>query len=53
MGLIPCDSQCKYQIDGYCTLDSIETVNNSVISQGCAYFVEKDNNQNSTNSEFK
>ena len=48
MGIIPCDSNCKYQKDGYCMLESIEKVNNCVISQGCAYFVENDKNENST-----
>ncbi|MFY9198246.1 MAG: hypothetical protein WBK75_02360 [Acutalibacteraceae bacterium] len=39
MGIISCNSDCKYQKDGYCTLDSIEKINNSTVSQGCAYYI--------------
>ncbi len=39
MGLISCNSDCKYQKDGYCELESIEKINNSIIAQGCAYYI--------------
>lgn len=40
MGFIPCLSNCKYQKDGVCTLES--TVSNSIIyDSGCIHYVPK------------
>lgn len=53
MGIILCNSDCKYQKDGYCTLESIEKINNSVVSQGCAYYINiKEINENLENDEL-
>ena len=38
MGIIQCSSNCKYQIDGYCTLDKCGTVNS--INADCPYYVK-------------
>lgn len=40
MGIIPCDLGCKYQNDGFCTLESIDKVNNTAPEQGCAYYID-------------
>lgn len=40
MGIIPCDLNCKYQKEGYCTLESIEKVTNSIVAQGCAHYID-------------
>ncbi|MEG0979420.1 MAG: hypothetical protein RR911_01210 [Oscillospiraceae bacterium] len=42
MGIIPCDLTCKYQSDGYCTLESVEKVNNTAKEQGCAHYIDAD-----------
>lgn len=39
MGIIQCDESCKYQADGYCTLDRCAAV--SSLSSACPYFTEK------------
>jgi len=51
MGIIPCDSDCKYQKDGYCTLESVEKVNNSVIAQGCAHYIDVKERNNINNDK--
>lgn len=42
LGIIPCDLTCKYQSDGYCTLESVEKVNNTAKEQGCAHYIDAD-----------
>lgn len=37
MTLIPCDSDCKYQKEGYCTLDSPGAVSNNMT--GCVHYI--------------
>lgn len=41
MSLIACDSNCSYQRDGYCRLDSAAEVTNEKKSGGCVYFIER------------
>ncbi|MDR1002242.1 MAG: hypothetical protein LBL82_03095 [Oscillospiraceae bacterium] len=37
MNLITCNSNCKYQVDGYCELDKPSEVSNSTLT-ACPYF---------------
>lgn len=39
MGIIQCSHKCKYQIEGYCTLDKLSTVNS--VTTDCPYFTEE------------
>lgn len=44
---INCSSNCKYQIDGKCTLSTISINNDNLISNNnnkidCAYFINSD-----------
>ena len=39
MGIIQCAENCKYQKEGYCTLDKPSPVN-SVLG-GCPYYIKK------------
>ncbi len=39
MGVIQCAENCKYQRDGYCTLDKPSAVNS--VSGGCPYYIKK------------
>ncbi|MBC8584344.1 hypothetical protein [Youxingia wuxianensis] len=41
MHLIPCDKECYYQQQGYCTLDDISYLTNCEDS-GCGYFTRTD-----------
>lgn len=40
MNLIQCTCGCRYQKDGYCTLDSAaEVINSTGAKEGCLHFV--------------
>ena len=39
MGIIQCAENCKYQSDGYCTLDKCSNVNST--ENDCPYFVNR------------
>ncbi len=39
MGIIQCSEGCKYQLDGYCTLEKTGTV--STINRACPYYKER------------
>jgi len=39
MGIIQCAENCKYQIEGYCTLDKCSNVNS--LENSCPYFVDR------------
>lgn len=39
MSLIQCDSQCSYQIDGYCTLEKPDIIRNDDNSKGCPHML--------------
>lgn len=39
MGIIQCAEECKYQLDGYCSLEKPTTVNS--LDGGCPYKIEK------------
>ncbi|MDR3645700.1 MAG: hypothetical protein P4M02_11575 [Clostridia bacterium] len=42
MSLIQCNSNCSYQLDGYCRLDKAAQVTNQTGKDGgCLHFVEK------------
>lgn len=41
MSIIPCSAHCKYQMDGYCTLDRPTTVNN-LLDYGCVHYIPRD-----------
>ncbi len=41
MGIIQCAEQCKFQKDGYCSLDKCSTV--SSVDCDCPYFISLDN----------
>lgn len=41
MGIIQCAEYCKFQKDGYCSLDKCSTVNPE--NTDCPYFVSLDN----------
>lgn len=40
MNLIPCNAQCRYQVEGCCTLHKAEAVNS--VQKGCVYFVPRE-----------
>lgn len=55
MSLILCDEQCKYQVDGICSLEFPSVVNNT--HGGCIYKTEiestnKESNSNEANTPF-
>ena len=37
MSIIPCSEECKFQIEGYCSLEKPSTVNS--IKNDCPYFI--------------
>ncbi len=39
--LIPCDKDCYYQQQGYCTLDGVARITN-FHGDGCGYFTQTD-----------
>ena len=43
MNLIPCNAQCRYQVEGCCTLHKAEAVNS--VQKGCVYFVPREKAQ--------
>lgn len=47
MSIIQCANQCKHQKDGYCQLDKISVITNSL--GGCPHFLAK----SGSNSLFK
>jgi hypothetical protein len=47
MGIIPCNSNCVYQNDGYCNLENVSKINNSEISQGCAHYISLEDKKGS------
>lgn len=48
--MIPCVENCKFQIDGCCTLNGKATVTNS--SSGCPFYKEKTNKLNEKTNEL-
>lgn len=45
MSIIQCAENCKYQVDGYCSLDKCSNVNS--LTNSCPYFTERSlNNRN-------
>lgn len=42
MSMIPCNCNCEYQTEGYCTLDKAAQVTNGKERQGCLHFVERE-----------
>lgn len=43
MGVIQCAENCKYQKDGYCTLEKPIAVNS--VSGGCPYYIKNSFNE--------
>ena len=41
MGIIQCAEYCKFQKDGYCSLEKYSTVNTE--NSNCPYFISLDN----------
>lgn len=39
MGIIQCSESCKFQQDGYCSLDKCSVVSST--EKGCPYFVSR------------
>lgn len=39
MSLIQCDSQCSYQVDGYCTLEKPDIIRNGDSTKGCPHML--------------
>lgn len=61
MYLIPCDSDCVYQKEGYCLLKSPSIITNQT-DKGCVHYIKKFNNKhvnitqhtsNNANSSFQ
>ncbi len=44
MSLIICDSNCIYQNDGYCTLDTPALVTENNDLETCIHFIKKETN---------
>ena len=44
MNLIQCAKDCRFQRDGYCTFDTIGTVNNT--AGGCAHYLSRSSGDN-------
>ena len=44
MNMINCSTDCAYQKDGYCCLDSISEINSSAV-EGCHYYKKADTNE--------
>ena len=42
MSLIPCTSQCVYQSDGICTLDSAAAAGQPSLGGACIHFIPSD-----------
>ena len=42
MSLIPCTSQCVYQSDGICTLDSAAAAGQPALGGACIHFIPTD-----------
>ena len=49
MSLITCSAKCKYQKEGYCSLDTPSNVTNTN-NIGCAHFVEISEKQDTDNA---
>ncbi|MDR1565264.1 MAG: hypothetical protein LBS74_09925 [Oscillospiraceae bacterium] len=41
MSLIPCNSECTHQQEGYCMLEKPDTVRSRNISDGCPHYIDK------------
>lgn len=39
MNLIPCNADCRYQMEGYCNLHTAAGVNS--LQKGCVYFIPR------------
>ena len=46
MGIIPCSHKCKFQSDGYCSLEQCSTVNS--LTTDCPYFIDALFNQSNS-----
>lgn len=50
MSIIPCNTDCKYQKEGYCELKSTAQVTNTN-EKGCAHYIKKTADDNTPADE--
>lgn len=52
MNIVSCNSDCEYQIDGYCYLKKMQITNNSQKNK-CCYYKEKSINSTKSQTAYK
>lgn len=50
MGIIQCAEDCKYQNDGYCSLDKCSNINS--LNNSCPYFIKRSLDKGNSLSEI-